>query len=141
MNTFKKCLTCAGLVFAAAGAQASGLYEVEVTGLQGLKILEGSTVWQPQPYYPSMALRRGLEGEVLVQYNINAQGKAEAIRILDARPLGFFNNATVDALESAYFGVSYDQGQAVTVEGVKKRFIYKIERDENGVERAVASIN
>ena len=132
MKFGKKILAVAGLCAAAATAQAyNGLYEVEVTGLQGLNILEGSTVWQPSPVYPSMALRRGLEGQVLVEYTISADGKAENIRILEASPRGFFNNVTINSLKHATFGVSYQDGVAVPVTGVKKRFIFRIEEDSN----------
>lgn len=142
MKTYKKLIACAGLLLSAAAVQASeGLYEVEVTGLQGLNILEGSTVWQPKPLYPTMALRRRLEGTVLVEYTINANGKAKDINILEASPRGFFDNATVRALESATFGVSYHQGEPVDVTGVKKRFIYKIEKDDAGNGRSVVAIN
>lgn len=145
MKLGKKLLVCAGLLFgttlgSTAALAHNGLYEVEVTGLQGLSILEGSTVWQPTPVYPSMALRRGLEGEVLVEYTINANGKAENIKILEASPRGFFNNATINALETASFGVAYQEGTAVNVQGVKKRFVYKIETDESGKSRAIASV-
>lgn len=141
MKLGKNILICAGLFLGAVAAQAhNGLYEVEVTGLQGLSILEGATVWQPTPVYPSMALRRGLEGNVLVEYTINANGKAENIKILEASPRGFFNNATVSALEGASFGVAYQDGAAVNVKGVKKRFVYKIEQGTNGQSRAVASV-
>ena len=140
MKFGKKILIMGGLIFGASAAHAtSGLYEVDVYGLQGLNILEGAAVWQPSPVYPSMALRRRLEGEVLVQYTISPAGKAENIEILDASPRGFFDNATIHALESATFGVTYDDGQAVPVEGIQKRFVYKIE-ETNGESRPVAAI-
>ena len=142
MKFGKTAALISGLVFGASAAQAyNGLYEVEVTGLQGLNILEGTTVWQPSPIYPSMALRRGLEGQVLVEYTINEQGKAQDIRILDAQPRGFFNNVTVNALENATFGVAYDAGEPVAVEGIKKRFIYLIEEDDSGAIRPAVAVN
>lgn len=142
MKMTRKLLLSTGLLMAAAASHAgSGMYEVEVSGLQGLNILEGSTVWQPEPLYPSLALRRGLEGEVLVEYSINASGKAENIRILDAAPRGFFNNATIGALESATFAPTYEEGQAVAVAGIKKRFIYRIEREADGESRSVVLVD
>jgi len=127
-----KTLLASSLVLASTAVFAnSALYEVEVTGLQGLSILEGSTVWQPKPLYPSLALRRGLEGEVLVEYSIDSTGKAVDIKILEASPRGFFDNSTVRALQNASFGVAYNGGEAVKVDGVKKRFIYQIERGQS----------
>jgi|SRR5690606_2576798 protein TonB len=137
-----KVLLSTALLLSAAGANAgNGLYEVDVSGLPGLTIKEGATLWQPTPLYPRMALRRGLEGKVLVEYSVNPQGKAENIRILQSSPRGFFDKATVRALESASFGVAYQDGQAAVADGLKKRFIYRIETDASGQERLQVSVN
>ncbi len=142
MKYGKKLLLTGSLVLGASAAHAgSGLYEVEVFGLQGLNIMEGATVWQPEPAYPRMALRRRLEGEVLVRYSISSRGKAENIQILDSSPRGFFNNATVRTLKDATFGVTYREGEAVPLDGVTKRFIYKIEEESAGGTRTTVAIN
>lgn len=131
MKLIKKLLASSLLLASTAALANSALYEVEVTGLQGLSIMKGSTVWQPKPLYPSLALRRGLEGEVLVEYSIDSTGKAVDIKILEASPRGFFDNSTVRALQNATFGVAYNGGEAIPVQGVKKRFIYQIERGQD----------
>jgi len=87
-----------------------------------------------------MALRRGLTGEVLVEYDINEQGKAENIVILDASPRGFFNNATVRTLENTTFARNYEQGETAVLSGVKKRFVYQIVRDEQNGDQLALSI-
>jgi TonB family protein len=133
MTKAKNILASVLLFISGSALASSALYEVEVTGLQGLSLYEGATVWQPTPFYPRLALRRGLEGQVLVEYSINDQGKAENIRILAASPRGFFNNATIRALENARFGVAYSEGEPVRVDGVKKRFVYEIDR-QAGIE-------
>lgn len=142
MKILKKLMIATGLVFATSAAVAnSGMYEVEVTGLQGLNILGGATVWQPAPLYPSLALRRGVEGKVLVEYNINAEGKAENIQVIQSSPRGFFDSATVRALRNTTFGVAYEDGKAVASNSVKKRFVYRIERDTAGNAQPMVSIN
>jgi len=143
MSMIKKVMIGVGLAFVASTTLANnGMYEVDVTGLQGLSILEGTTVWQPVPLYPKLALRRAVEGKVLVQYDINTEGQAENIHVIEASPEGFFNNATVRALENATFGIAYQDGKAVAINGVKKRFVYRIEKDVNGSgARPVVSID
>jgi TonB family protein len=141
MKRVKMFVAAAALLSATGAFAASGPYEVEVTGLPGLSINSGKTLWQPLPLYPRMALRHGLTGEVLVQYSINEQGKAENIQILESSSKGFFDDTTIRALESASFGLAYEEGRAVAVQGVKKRFIYNIERISGREPQLQVSVN
>jgi len=127
------CLVTGALLLAGATAQAgSSMYDIEVKGLQGISLGQGEMVFQPAPVYPRMALRRGLTGEVLVQYSVNAEGKADNIEILKSSPRGFFDGATVRILEGTTFSRAYDAGEPASTDGLKKRFIYEIVRDEAG---------
>ena len=134
-------LIAAGLLISSVAGASSALYEVEVTGLQGLSINEGATVWQPAPTYPSLALRRRVEGSVLVEYSINAHGQAENIVVLESSPRGFFDNSTIRALEGSTFGVSYLQGEPAKVDSIKKRFVYKIEYADGDSNNLQASVS
>ena len=121
------------LLLAGATAQAGGaMYDIEVKGLQGISLGQGESVFQPEPVYPRMALRRGLTGEVLVQYSVNTEGKAENIQILESSPRGFFDGATLRILESTTFSRGYNQGEPATTTGITKRFVYEITRDAAG---------
>lgn len=141
MKNITAMIVSASLLMGMSAVQAGdALYDIEVTGLQGMSINKGATVWQPEPVYPKMALRRGLTGEVLVEYDINEQGKAENIVILDASPRGFFNNATVRTLENTTFARNYEQGETAVLSGVKKRFVYQIVRDEQHGDQLALSI-
>lgn len=133
-------LLIGSILMVAGGVHASPFYEVETRGLAGLDIESGKTLWQPAPAYPKMALRRDLEGEVTVEYSIDARGRAENINILESSPRGFFDGATVRALESASFGRAYEAGEPVAVHGLKKRFIYRIERVDDSSDR-MASVS
>lgn len=52
------------------------------------------------PQYPSRALRRGLEGYVVVQFIINADGRVDrnSIQVIDASPQRTFERAAIDAI-------------------------------------------
>ncbi|MAT49891.1 MAG: hypothetical protein CMK32_01735 [Porticoccaceae bacterium] len=122
-------LSYALLAASTAALAGNAFYDVEVTGLKGLDIKSGETIFQPEPVYPKLALRRALTGEVLVQYSIDAQGKADNIVIVESSPRGFFDSATIRNLQAVTFGRSYEEGTAVPVHGLKKRFIYDIVRE------------
>ncbi len=142
MKILKKLLLSSGLVFAASGAVAgNGLYEEGIVGLGGLNVVGSSTAPQPVALYPKLALRRGLEGTVQVEYNVNAAGKVENIQVISSSPKNFFVNATVRTLKNATFGVAYQDGMPTPITGVKKQFTYKIERDSKGNSQPLVAIN
>ncbi|MBW8312099.1 MAG: energy transducer TonB [Rhizobium sp.] len=51
----------------------------------------------PQPRYPLMALRRKLEGEVLLELSIRPDGSVGNARVVSATPPGLFDDAAVAA--------------------------------------------
>lgn len=51
----------------------------------------------PQPRYPLMALRRKLEGEVLLELSIRPDGSVGNARVVSATPPGLFDEAAVAA--------------------------------------------
>lgn len=53
----------------------------------------------PQPRYPLMALRRKLEGEVLLELSIRPDGSVGSARVVSATPPGLFDEAAVAAAE------------------------------------------
>lgn len=69
--------------------------------------------WQARPLttpvYPESARRRGLEGDVVVVYDLTASGAATNIRIHSATPSGVFEQSVLDALASRH----YDQSEVV----------------------------
>ena len=57
------------------------------------------------PQYPSRAQRRGLEGYVVVQFIIRADGSVDrsSIQVIDASPRRTFERAATDAIASWRF--------------------------------------
>lgn len=76
--------------------------------------------------YPRTALRRGLTGEVLVEYSVNEQGRAEDIRILDSGSRVFESAAIRAVRESIYMPVVEQDGNPVKVSGVQRRFVFDL---------------
>jgi protein TonB len=72
----------------------------------------------PQPRYPLMALRRKLEGEVVLELRIEANGSVGQARVLSATPPGMFDEAAVAATERWRFAA----GQAAVTTRQVMRF-------------------
>ena len=58
----------------------------------------------PQPEYPKAAVDRGVEGCVVVTFEVNANGLADQYQVLDSQPAGIFDQVTLVALNKAKFG-------------------------------------
>ena len=52
------------------------------------------------PRYPRAALRRGIEGSVLLEFSVAADGHVVAPRVVDATPPGVFERAALDAVSA-----------------------------------------
>lgn len=75
--------------------------------------------------YPRQALRRGMTGEVLVEYSVNAQGKAEDIRILGSESR-VFESAAMKAVRDSIYMPAEQNGDLVKVSGVQRRFVFDL---------------
>ena len=51
-----------------------------------------------QPVYPLAALEQGVEGKVVVEFGLDADGSVRAPQVVGAKPVGVFDNAAVQAL-------------------------------------------
>jgi len=56
------------------------------------------TLKRRNPKYPSGALRKGIEGSVLLEFAVDADGRVVAPRVVDAAPPGVFERAALDAV-------------------------------------------
>ena len=50
------------------------------------------------PEYPRAALRRGVEGSVLLEFSIDGSGNVVSPRVIEAKPRGVFEAAALEAL-------------------------------------------
>ncbi|MBK8066252.1 MAG: TonB family protein [Rhodanobacteraceae bacterium] len=53
---------------------------------------------RPPPRYPAQAMRDGIEGEVRVEFDVDATGVVRNPRILSAQPVGVFEEAVLTAV-------------------------------------------
>lgn len=67
------------------------------------------------PRYPRKALRRGLEGEVVLEFTVDANGDVveDSIRVISATPEGVFDRTSMRALSRWRFQPRKQGGQAI----------------------------
>ena len=75
------------------------------------------------PSYPERARLNGLEGYVVVEFNVNADGRVEQSRVVSARPQRVFNQAALAAVRRWRFAPR-DPGSAA--ETLKEQIDFKL---------------
>ncbi|SHF87160.1 outer membrane transport energization protein TonB (TC 2.C.1.1.1) [Microbulbifer donghaiensis] len=88
-------------------------------------------VFKPAPRYPSAALRRGVEGYVVVEFTITETGgvrDARAVAGYDSagNPTDIFNRSAVAAAARFKYQPQLEDGVPVERHGVRNRITYKI---------------
>jgi len=87
---------------------------------------ESALLVSVSPRYPPRALARGLEGWVLLELDIGAQGSVEAVRIVEAEPPGVFDRAATEAASRFKFRPRVVAGEAMPVRGVLHRIVFEL---------------
>jgi TonB family protein len=72
------------------------------------------------PRYPNAAFRKGIEGSVLLEFSVDADGHVVAPGVVDATPPGVFERAALDAVS----GWSY-QPLGVETKGMRVRLTFR----------------
>ncbi|WP_041522354.1 energy transducer TonB [Gilvimarinus agarilyticus] len=83
------------------------------------------------PQYPRTAIRRGLEGEVVVSFTVTRTGATRDIAVisahtLDGNPTSVFNSAAIKAAERFKYKPRIENGVPLEVHGVQNRFIFEL---------------
>jgi TonB family protein len=72
------------------------------------------------PRYPYSALRKGIEGSVLLEFSVDADGRVVAPRVVEATPPGVFERAALDAVSEWSY-----QPLGVETKGMKVRLNFR----------------
>ena len=83
-----------------------------------IELAESSLIVRIDPKYPSQAARDGLEGWVILSYNIDKHGSVYDIAVLDASPKGIFDREARRALAKWRYKPAVTGGKAQAVPGV-----------------------
>lgn len=88
-------------------------------------------VYRPRARYPAAALRRGLEGHVLVEFTITSNGSVRDPRIVGGydsagNPTGVFDSAALAAVSGYKFRPQLADGKPVERRGVHNRITFRL---------------
>jgi protein TonB len=90
-------------------------------GSKQLVMTEDSVDSLPQPRsriapeYPARARQRGIQGHVLLKLRVNERGEVAGIRVVEARPIGVFEDVAIAAVEKWVFEPARYQGNPVSI--------------------------
>jgi protein TonB len=86
-----------------------------------LRWLEGAP-----PVYPPAARAQGVEGVVLVEYRVDAEGRVREPRVVRAEPPGVFDAAALEAVRSWRYRPWRRDGRPVPLEGVQSTLRFRL---------------
>ena len=76
------------------------------------------------PHYPRRARERGLEGQVTIEYDIDAGGVVDNVRVTQSRPAGVFDTAAVAAINEFRYPRSPN---GTTRKGMRQSFVFQLQ--------------
>lgn len=77
--------------------------------------------------YPRRALRRNVEGSVVVSFTVTKTGDVADVQVVEADPEGYFEEAVIDAVEKYKFQPRIVNGNPVETKGISRRVVFKLQ--------------
>lgn len=78
------------------------------------------------PRYPQQAKQQGVEGEVLVAYDVDESGRVLNARVVRSVPSGIFDEAALAAVRSWRFNPPLLEGQAQAAKNLESNIAFKL---------------
>jgi len=85
-----------------------------------------STTYSPQPSYPRSALRRGIEGYVIVEFDVSPDGAVLDPFVVETDQPGSFERAALRSVRRWAFEPYVHEGMPVTVSDVTTTFRFRL---------------
>lgn len=82
-----------------------------------------------QPVYPRRALSRGVEGYVIVEFMVTRLGTTQDIKVVEAKPEGYFERAAINAAQKFKYKPKVINGEPVDVAGVRNIIRFEMEKE------------
>jgi len=79
------------------------------------------------PMYPRRAQTRGITGYCIVEYTVTTSGAIRDPRVVDCKPSGVFDKASVKAAHKFKYKPRVVDGEPIEVAGVQNKFTYELE--------------
>ena len=97
--------------------------------VQGAALAQQTQEYEPlvkvAPVYPESALADGLEGHVVVDYTISAEGAVEDARVAESSN-AVFDDAAVESVKKYTYRPRVLNGERVAVTGVRVRVLFRL---------------
>ncbi|WJG10717.1 M56 family metallopeptidase [Aliiglaciecola sp. LCG003] len=90
------------------------------------KAFLAAPITRVEPVYPNEAASQGLEGSVVLQFDIEADGSTSNIRVIDAQPAYTFDDSAINALAAWTYKPRIMGGQALKQTGLKVQLDFKL---------------
>ncbi|MCG7496019.1 energy transducer TonB [Vibrio sp. Of7-15] len=84
-------------------------------------------LYRVEPKYPPKAMRQGLEGQVVLSFTIDEQGKTTDIKLVEAKPSRMFVRPAIRALKRWKYQPKMEAGKAVKQFGQTVTLEFKID--------------
>ena len=110
-----------------AGLQMPDLLEGLNEGGMG-DISEVTPIVRISPQYPAQAAMRGIEGWVLLQFDITEKGTVTNISILDSNPPRVFDKEAVRAVRKWRYRPKMEDGQPVSLFEIKTQLDFVLQK-------------
>lgn len=96
-------------------------------------------VFKAIPKYPREAVFQRIEGEVVVNFDINENGAVDNLSVLEAEPPDIFNESALEAAAQFKYLPKYVDGKPVRVENVRNRlrFALGLQNQQQAVRQGV----
>ena len=78
------------------------------------------------PIYPEDAVRKGIEGHVLLEFVVTESGAVRDPVVVEAEPPGAFDQAALDAVGKFKYKPKVVDGEPVEITGVRNRITFEI---------------
>lgn len=93
------------------------------TGRRGPALVEANSDAIPlvrvPPQYPATALQRGIEGRVLIEFNVGRNGAVNNPRIIASEPERVFDKAAIKAVEQWRYEPKIENGKPKVQQGLR----------------------
>ncbi|MCM0148889.1 energy transducer TonB [Photobacterium galatheae] len=83
-------------------------------------------LYRVEPKYPPRALKRNIEGFVILSFTIDPRGRPTAIEVVDAQPKRMFDREAIRALKSWKYQPKLEAGKAVAQPGQSVKLEFKL---------------
>ncbi|MGR5268157.1 TonB family protein [Vibrio astriarenae] len=85
-------------------------------------------LYRVEPRYPAQALRRKMEGYVVMKFTIDPTGKPTDIEVVEAEPRRVFEREAIRALNNWKYQPKVDNGTAVSQPGQTVKLEFQLEQ-------------